>query len=211
MRTSHHHQALAFATTAFLALTLQSRAHAAVTGISPFSGQYTDTFDQYSSVNALQSLAVCDGLGTLTNLTVGGAIKLEFGSTFQGYHVAPLSGMMCGQLGVAQWTFTQPVSDFGAWFENNSGQDNATVRFFDAQNVMVGQVIAGIPFAEGWTWNGWHSDVPFTRMVVSGNGVGNGFLWYENVQVNAAIPAPGCLTVLALAAATSRRRRRLGL
>jgi MYXO-CTERM domain-containing protein len=116
--------------------------------------------------------------------------------------------MMAGQLGVAQWKFSQPVSDFGAWFENNSGADDATVSFYDAQHVLVGQVTAAIPFGETWKWNGWHSDTPFVRMVVSGNGVDNGFLWYENVQVNAAVPGPGSLAMLGLAMLPNRRRRR---
>jgi hypothetical protein len=96
--------------------------------------------------------------------------------------------MMMGQLGVAQWVFEEPMCCFGGWMENNSGADDATFEFYDAGGNLIEQTVATIPAAaQAWTWNGWQSDVPFSRIVVTGNGLINGFIWYENV---AADPAP---------------------
>jgi hypothetical protein len=183
---------------------------AAVISVNQFTGDVSETFDQYDNTNAAQSIPVFGGAGTLQNLSPGGAIKIEFSSTFQGYQVTPLNDMMGGQLGIAQWKFNSPVTRFGGWFENNSGADNATISFFDVNNTLIQSVTADIPFAEGWTWNGWQSDTPISRIVVSGNGIVNGFLWYENMQIDfAEIPAPPALAlvVFAIALMPSRRRR----
>jgi len=191
-------------------IAISTSANATISTVAPFTGQFTDTFNEYSTVMAVQSLPVFGGLGTLQNLTPGGAIKVEFSSLFDGVQIVPLSGMMAGQLGIGQWTFSQPITRFGGWFANNSGQNDATVTFYDAQNQLQGQMIATIPFAPGWTWNGWSSDVPITRIVVTGNGVLNGFLWYENMQVD-TVPGPPAVAALALVALMrmSKKRRRL--
>ena len=158
-----------------------------VTPSPPFVGDAADTFNQHNGVMATQSLGVCSGAGVLNNLTSGGAIKVEFSSTFGDDLVSPISDMMAGQLGVGQWHFTKPLTAFGAWWENNGGADDATVRFYDARGVLLDTVIASVPAAaQAWTWNGWTSNTPFTRVEVTGNGVLNGFLWYENVQVTFA-------------------------
>lgn len=71
---------------------------------------------------------------------------------------------------------------------------------------------ANVPFAgpgpSPWTWNGWQSDVPIGRIVVTGNGIVNGFLWYENVQIDFAVPGPGGGAVLLIFAAVCRFRCR---
>jgi hypothetical protein len=168
-----------------VAVAASSLVSADVTTLGPFAGTVVDTFDQHSSNMAVQSLTVFGGLGAIENLTDGGAIKVEFASSFNGDLVVPISDMMMGQLGIAQWVFDEPVCRFGGWFENNSGADDATVAFYDADDSLIGEMIAAIPAAaQQWTWNGWTSDVPISRIVVTGNGILNGFLWYENVQAD---------------------------
>ncbi len=185
-----------------------SGAAADIIAIDPFTGMSADTFDQYNQVMAEQSLPVFAGLGALQNLSQGGAIKVEWASQFSGKWVRAISGMMAGQLGIAQWVFDVPVTHFGGWWETNSGQPNATLAFYDARNNFLGERIARIPFPEsGWTWNGWTSDVPIHRIVVTGNGVINGFVWYENMQIN-YVPGPASMGPLAIAGLIARRRRR---
>lgn len=184
-----------------------SVARADIITIDPFEGMAEDTFDQYNQNMAEQSLPVFGNLGAIQNLSQGGAIKVEWGSQFQGKWVRAISGMMVGQLGVGQWIFDVPVTRFGGWWENNSGADDATVEFFDAGDNLLGVQIADIPFREsGWRWNGWESDVPIHRIVVTGNGVLNGFLWYENMQID-YIPAPGAAVLLLAAGCIGARRR----
>jgi hypothetical protein len=204
-------QSTSYVLSAALAVCGVSAANADMTVIAPFTGQASDTFDQFNNVNAVQSLPVFGGQGALENLSPSGAIKVEFSSLFQGHQVVPISDMMAGQLGVAQWVFNQPITRFGGWWENNSGQPDATVAFYDTQNVLLDTMTANVPFAgQGpsvWTWNGWESDVPISRIVVTGNGIVNGFLWYENMQVDFAVPGPSGLAFLILGGLLARRRR----
>jgi hypothetical protein len=178
--------------TSCVAIGIAASSPAGVTSVGPFAGQYHENSNQHSSNMAVQVLPVFDGLGTLENLSEGGAIKVEWSSSLSGDLVSPLSGMMCGQLGIAQWVFDEPVCRFGGWFENNSGADDATLEFYDVNDQLIGVMIAETAAdAQSWTWNGWESDVPFSRIVVTGNGIVNGFLWYENMELDLATP---CVT-----------------
>jgi hypothetical protein len=111
---------------------------------------------------------------------------------------------MVGQLGIAQWTFATPVSDFGGYFENNSRFDDAKVDFYDRSGSLIGSQTATVPKdAQTWTWNGWHSDIPIGQIVITGNDVGffNGFIWYDDFEANvaqiAAVPEPASWALLA--------------
>jgi hypothetical protein len=163
-------------------------AAAGVTPMGPFAGSLSDTFNQYSTTMAVPTLPVFGGAGEIQMLSAGGAIKVEWSSSLGGDLVVPISGMMVGQLGIAQWVFDEPMCCFGGWMENNSNADDATFEFFDADGQLIDAAIADIPdAAQQWTWNGWQSDVPFSRIVVTGNGLINGFIWYENMVAD---PAP---------------------
>ena len=176
----------------------------------PFLGDLTETFNQHGSTMAVQSLPVFAGTATLDNTTDGGAIKVEFSSAFNGDLVTPLSGMMAGQLGIGHWIFDEPVLKFGGWWENNSGADDATVAFYGINDVFLGEMIADVAAdAQQWTWNGWESTEAITRVEVTGNGVFNGFLWYDDMQVE-YVPAPGAAALLLTAALLrSPRKRRM--
>ncbi len=179
-----------------------------IIAIGPFTGSASDTFDQYNTNMAVQVLDVFDGLGTISNLTEDGAIKVEWSSNFNGDLVTPISGMMMGQLGIGQWDFNTPVTRFGGWWENNSGQDDATLEFYDVNNNLIGEMIADVEVnAQQWTWNGWEFDTPISRIVVTGNGIINGFIWYENMQVD-FVPTPGAIALFGVAGMYSRRKRR---
>ena len=116
---------------------------------------------------------------------------------------------MVGQLGIAQWTFSTPVSDFGGYFENNSRFDDAVVDFYGQSGSLLGELTATVPHAaQMWTWNGWHSDIPIAQIVITGNDVGflNGFIWYDDFQANVAlssVPEPASWALLATAFAVA--------
>ena len=180
-----------------------------ITAIGPFTGSASDTFNQYNEVMAVQTLDVFGGLGTISNLAEDGAMKVEFSSNFGGDQVWPISGMMMGQLGIGQWDFNTPVTRFGGWWENNSGADDATLEFYDVNNVLIGEMIANVSVsAQQWQWNGWESDTPISRIVVTGNGIINGFLWYENMQID-VVPTPSVIAFFGIAAICKRRKRRM--
>lgn len=120
-------------------------AQAAVQPVAPFQSDYSADFNRFSGVQAVQVLDVFDQTATISNLTDGGAIKIELSSTLNGDLVRPRSGWMMSQLGIGQWDFESPAVQFGGYFENNSGADDATPSFYDANDVLIDAVVADIP------------------------------------------------------------------
>jgi hypothetical protein len=167
-----------------------------VTAVGPFTGDHSDDFDTlgFPFGSAHTSVTIFGGFGTVRKLTEG-SIKYEFDSTRGGDRVINRSNpAMIGQLAVSEWTFATPVARFGGYWENNSRFDDARVDFYDAGGVLFDTETAAIPrLAQSWTWNGWESEVPIGRVVVTGNDVEflNGFLWYDDMEVTAApVPEP---------------------
>jgi hypothetical protein len=115
-----------------------------------------------------------------------------------------------GQLGIADWEFTQPVSQFGGYWENNSHADDATAEFFDVNQNLIDTQVVPVPVnGQHWVWNGWQFDTPVSRIRVTGNGLINGFIWYDNVELTVATPEPIATgTLLPLGYFLIRRRIR---
>lgn len=194
---------------AALAFVAVSTTSAGVLTSGPFSGDYSDDFNRFTSVQAEQVLPVFEQTATVSNLTTDGAIKIEISSTLGGDDVSARTGWMMGQLGIARWDFPTPAVRFGGYFENNSGADDATLVFYDENLAVIDTLVASIPAAGGtWLWHGWQSDTPFARIDVTGNGLINGFIWYEDLQVTyVPEPAAGCLFGAALVGGLRRGRR----
>lgn len=192
---------------AFLSLCAAATAQAQLTPIGPFQGEFSENFNRFSTNQAVQVLDVFTSRGVIRNLSPGGSVKVELSSSLGGDLVQPRSGWMMGQLGIARWQFNAPARRFGGYFENNSGADDATLHFYDASLSLIGSVVADIPAAGGeWVWNGWESSVPFTRIEVVGNGVINGFIWYEDMQLS-RVPEPSTLALLCAGMLPAVRRR----
>jgi hypothetical protein len=174
--------------------------------IGPFVGTDSENFDNTGVDGATQTLSVFGGLATIQNLTSGGALKVERSSSLDGLLQVPRSApWMVGQLGIAEWTFAQPVSEFGGYFANNSRFNDAVVDFYDPSGSRIGELSATIPNTPlTWTWNGWRSDKPIGSVVITGNDAGflHGFIWYDDFQLTVApnaVPEPGSLVLLATA------------
>jgi hypothetical protein len=172
--------------------------------IGPFVGTNSENFDNTGVDGATQVLDVFGGLATIRNLTAGGALKVELSSSLDGDLVVPRSApWMVGQLGIAEWTFAKPVSEFGGYFEDNSRFDDANVDFYDKSGTLIGSLTASVPKdAQMWTWNGWHSDTPIARLVITGNDAVflHGFIWYDDFELNvasASVPEPASWVLLA--------------
>ncbi|MBC8109237.1 MAG: hypothetical protein H7Z14_21805, partial [Anaerolineae bacterium] len=183
--------------------------HGAVTPIAPFTGEFHDNFDQYTTVLAELNLPVFGGRADIHMLSDGGAIKVETNSNFIGDQVLAVSGWMVGQLGIVDWTFDQPAFRFGGYWENNSGASDSTLQFYDANDALLATLVANVPVnAQHWTWNGWESDIPFSRIRSTGNGIVNGFIWYENMEVSfAPEPTTAAASLAGLMATWMQRRR----
>jgi hypothetical protein len=183
---------------------------AGIMTIGPFVGTNSENFDQTGVDGATQALDAFGGLATIRNLTSGGALKVERSSSLNGDLVEPRSPpWMVGQLGIAEWTFATAVSEFGGYFENNSRFDNAVVDFYDNSGSRIDSLSATIPTGTPtWTWNGWGSDTPIGRIVITGNDAGflNGFIWYDDFELtvaSASVPEPASWLLLATASLVS--------
>jgi hypothetical protein len=177
-----------------------------VVPIGPFVGTNSENFDNTGVDGATQTLNVFGGLATIQNLTSGGALKVERSSSLDGLLQVPRSApWMVGQLGIAKWTFAQPVSEFGGYFANNSRFNDAVVDFYDSAGSQIGELSATIPnTALTWTWNGWQSDTPIGSIIITGNDAGflHGFIWYDDFELTLAatsVPEPGSWVLLAVA------------
>jgi hypothetical protein len=202
-----------------LALSLAAPTRADIIPIGPFTGALSENFDNLGLTGAQQQVAIMGGAATMRNLTTGGALKIEFSSSLNGVLVTPRSPpLMMGMLGISEWVFNTPLSQFGSYFQNNSRFDDATVAFYDVNDGLIGTENATVPHATpNWTWNGWQSTVPIHRLVITGNDVAflNGFIWFDDVQANTAaiaVPEPsplalaGAATAFCVLAYIQRRR-----
>ncbi len=188
------------------------------TPIGPFTGDRSENFDAFGGGGGGHlTLDIFDAAVTLNMLTDGGAIKLEFGSTLivggQSDTVSPRSApTMMGQLGILEWNFNTPVSQFGGYFENNSFADHVEFEFYGGGGQLLASVTGNtLASADTWTWNGWESDTPIYRAVSTGNNAAllNGFIWYDDMQITfAQVPEPTAGLVLAGAALLGVTRRR---
>jgi hypothetical protein len=190
-----------------------------VTSVGPFTGSLSENFDTlgFSFGSAHSQMTIFGGFGTVRKLTAAGSIKYEFDSNLGGDQVNNRSNpAMIGQLAISEWSFATPVSRFGGYWENNSRFDDARVDFYDANGALLDTETALVPkAAQAWNWNGWESEVPIGRIVVTGNDVAflNGFIWYDDMEVvPARVPEPTVVLLAAgagyaLLAVLTRRRR----
>ena len=180
-------------------------ARADIIPIGPFQGALSDDFNSYSP-GFIQQQSIMGNAGTVLNLTQGGSLLLAFSSSLGGRLVLPHSPpLMLGQLGISEWEFKDPLVRFDGYFANNSRFDDARVDFFDVNGRLIDSLTATVPvtqFPGDWTWNGWQSDVPIKRFVVTGNDAEffNGFIWFDDVQATpaVAVPEPSSLVCLGL-------------
>jgi hypothetical protein len=196
---------------------------AGIVTIDPFTGDHSEDFNNLNSATTVQSLSIFGGFATMQNTTSGGALKYVLASKLGSELVTARSApFMAGQIGISLWTFSDPVSDFGGYFENNSRLDNAVITFFGVNGTTLGSLTVTDPkAAQAWTWNGWHSDTPIKSVTVSGNDSAffHGFIWFDDFQLNVApvsapAPEPGSWALLATAGLaavpwTLRRRKPL--
>jgi len=101
--------------------------------------------------------------------------------------------------------FADPVTDFGTYITTNAAVGDGTITFSDASGALIGTLPLTVEPVT-WGWQGWHSDTPISRIVMTPNsGLGWGLI-FDAMQVN-WVPEPASLGLLAMAALMLVRRR----
>lgn len=191
-----------------MCLGLTAVAHAGVIEVGPFVGDLSEPCIFPDKSNGV-SKPLFDGFGALTSEAGTTSIKIELSSTFQGKTVVPINGphMIGFAQGPGLFEFSQPVAAFGGWINTNSGADNALVEIYNGDRELIETTQAIVPFSGGWTWFGWQADKGIGSMRFTGNGVADGFLWFEEMELQ-FIPTTGTAAPVALAGLVAARRRR---
>jgi len=185
-------------------------AAADVVPIGTFSGEFHEPLN-FSNTNISASQPIFGGRAHLNSAHSQTSIHLLLGDTFAGDTVTPRTGsyILGWTEGPGNFVFDTPVTRFGGYINNNSGANDAVVRFFDAAGLLMATLNATTP-APGnvWVWNGWESTVGIGRIEVTGNGTLQGFLWFDDMEMT-TIPAPGtaCAALAVVSLAAARRRR----
>lgn len=187
-----------------------------VTTIGPFTGEQSDPLNypftliaaEIPIFNSAAKMVSVDGVTTY--------IHLLQSSTLSGDPVTAHTGnrILGFTQGPGYLEFNPPVRRFGSYFNNNSFSDDATLDFYDAGGNLLSTLVADIP-APGniWTWNGWESDIPIARIRITGNGIADGFLWTDDLEISylpepaTALLIPAVLLPLAMPAVRRAARR----
>jgi hypothetical protein len=92
----------------------------------------------------------------------------------------------------------------------NGGADGGIVEFFGVNDQPLASVPLDVLFQPGtapYTWNGWISSDPLTHVRITGNGVLQAFLGFDDMQVTYYVPGPGAAALLLPVFLRGRRRR----
>ena len=154
--------------------------------------------------------SVFGGAGTVDQVGAGQGVHITTGWSFFST-VFPHGGdAFMGGAGVNyEYNFNTPALRFGGWFATNADSPDATVAFFDPNNVQIGSALTASAPQGQWQWNGWEYAGGISRVVVRANNQFNGFIMNDDMQYT-AVPEPATMAFLGLgfAALVARRRRR---
>lgn len=163
--------------------------------VSPFTGQYSESFEAGGATWKTGAVPVFSGLATLrekSNSTLIFTTSWSFRTV-----VRPVDGsvMMGSPSAWVEYDFSAPATAFGGWFATNSGAAGGTVEFFSG-GVKLAARDLNAPASGAWAWNGWSSDRSFDAVRITGAFSGGGFVMQDLLQLN-VIPAPGGLLAMA--------------
>ena len=186
-------------------------AHGAIVPTGPFVGDQREPLNIAGS-SIVNDFAILGGQAHLKSFDgVSTAIHYLFNESFGGDPVNPRTGshILGFTQGPGNFTFSPAVTRFGAYWNNDSGANDATVKFYDnGGNLLDTQVATVAAPGTAWAWNGWQSTgAAIARIEVTGNGVLNGFLWFDDLE-KSSVPAPGGTGLILTVMAQSKRQRR---
>lgn len=172
-------------------------AAADVVEVGPFTGGQSEDLEDITRMQFLIDfqIDVFNGDATFVSMINDTTIHLWGGSCLGNDCTIPRSGdYLIGATTPQAIVFHTPAFRFGSYFTNISQADDATATFFDAEGNLIGEDVIEVPFmGTDWYWNGWTSDVPIGRIEIVGNGVLDGFLWLDDLELDTSAPCPADL------------------
>ena len=186
-------------------------ASAQVNVIGPFAGSLSEGYETQVRGMFLAQYSVFGGAGTVDQFGGGSpGVLVTTGWSFFS-NIGPHSGeAFLGGAGVNyEYNFNTPALRFGGWFGTNADTPDATVAFFDENEVQIGSTLtASAPLGQ-WQWNGWEYAGGISRVQVRANNQFGGFIMNDDMQYT-AVPEPATMAFLGfgVAALVARRQRR---
>ncbi len=167
-------------------LAVPALAMAQATAVGPFTGDFSETYDDKASAGAGNPLAIFDGNGNVWagpsgTLLISGSwgfrcsIGPHAGSRFAGSASQP-----------AEYFFDEGVGTFGGYWGSNadtSGVD-ATIRFYDIDDNLIDEAVVTIDPDCAWAWSGWEFATPVYRIQVDSGLFGGAFVDMDSLEMS---------------------------
>lgn len=189
---------------------------ASVTPVSPFSGQYSETWESFPVTGPLEiylpdPTVIMGGSASISHPRMFTYNIRDLGTS--GYSVPSDGTILMGidsiVHGPATITFTVPIERFGAyWGAATSAAigDPALiqVQFFDESDLLIGTDVLSYsrPGDGVLEWHGWVSDIPVMKVVYAED-----YVVIDGLQAN-PVPEPTTAALAALGGALILMRRR---
>lgn len=187
-------------------LAASAAAHASITPIGQFTGQYQESFDNLNFNWTSGSVPVFSGLASVRERSNGSLIVTNAWSFFGVTNPKEGDRFLGSPSSWIEYSFNSPLASFGGFFTTNSSIADGQVEFF-----LNGQLLSTQPLAAPkngvWAWNGWTSPTGFDAVRVTSNYASGGFLMQDALQAT-SIPVPGSLAAAGLVLLAGLRRRR---
>lgn len=182
-----------------LVLAFSGLAGAAITPIDPFTGDYSEGFESFSS-NFVSHYDIFGGHGTVD--TSGGSLHTTAAWSYSPRRADPYEGeRLMGALDdVVTWAFDVPAEKFGGYFMSISGSSGAAAYFYDIDSLLLGSSSIQAPSGVNtWAWDGWSFDTPVKYLEIHSSDV-NGFIMHDDMQYTPAksnvVPEPSTLFLI---------------
>ncbi len=186
-----------------------SLGNAAVVEIPEFTGDMFEGFENlYPPGGYPAPFAIFEGQGTFDDIIAHYCmIAISLYSVPTDTYIYPYSGNLMGGsvTGWAAFEFTTPVMQFGGYIGTTDILSGGSVTFMDVNGQVIDTVPLRIDLGQ-WSWHGWSSTTPISRVEVRGSEAIGLPIVFDDMR--ATIPEPATVTMLAAGAVLLLRRRR---
>jgi hypothetical protein len=182
-------------------------ASAAITPISPFTGDKAEGFEAIYSPGAYPGpIPIFGGDATMDD-TLSHTIVISYVWTGGGGQVLPYNGNLFsgGVAGPELITFNKGAYQFGGYFTSCGPLADGTITFYDDEGASLGSMAMDYD-PTVWVWQGWESDIPFYSVEITSANVPNVSTQMDDLQVS-FVPEPATFSLLVLGAGLLARRR----